>query len=948
MGRIKNMGTSTMRFKEGIIITGSAHNPSGTDSAYALIVSGSAYVDEDIKLKGKLDITTTDVNNDVAIAIGGGNNDTVAMRFGNTADAFGFNLIYSGSGSGNENTFLISSDGGNNAPNVDILEMDQSGSVKFNEGVTILGSANSDFPSLVVSGSQVISGSGGNIGLGVVINQSNVFAATIKNDQSTNGHVLKLTTDGNNKNSTLLSVEGASEGEFMIIRGDGRVGLGKTSALENSRLVISGADDNQSDIAISHKLQHLGDSDTYLGFPGIDKMSLYAGSLNFITLEENASTQDVLYINQGEQDIDFVVSGQNEINLIKTDAQNDSVAFGTATPEAGYRVHISGSLATYLLIGEGSGGQKSTAAAATVFHANRGNESVTGSVGVTSPAGGIGKFVIGSESSHDLEVRTGGVTRLFCSASGGVGVGMNSPNEALTINGTLSIVESGVTPNADSGYGKVYVKSSDSKLYFRNDGGTEYDLTLGASNVAGSDGKLQYNNGGSMGGANALTFDDVNNRLGINQSSPQYSLDVAGSARFLSGDIIVNQNTNFLNSSDNDNTFLTPNLGGVGSNSYSTALLNTGINDLLLSSSVDIKIDASGPGVSTGKIHFDETGNNRAYLELGQIPRFHSMNHLTMSANNDIYLDADGGQIYMANGEVNYFTFNLDSTPQIDVLGDLLIDGSGDIVIDSADDFIIKNSTVQRIQVEDLTGDVAIGLHDPAYRLDVRDTVDSGFVANFENDSNDDDADVLRLKISNPGNLTTNNSFIDLLDGDNDVNGRIRGNGSGGITYSSAFTGQHPTSIASLTNVTTGMIVDSTGEIWSKYEENMETGIPKVSVTNSQNSKRVFGVIANLSGSFEGMVKASNQTAGETHIEVNSIGEGLVWVTDINGNIENGDYITSSPIFGIGQKQSDDILRSCTVAKCTEQIDWSSVSDSITHNGVAYKKYLSMCTYHCG
>ena len=250
--------------------------------------------------------------------------------------------------------------------------------------------------------------------------------------------------------------------------------------------------------------------------------------------------------------------------------------------------------------------------------------------------------------------------------------------------------------------------------------------------------------------------------------------------------------------------------------------------------------------------------------------------------------------------------------------------------------------------MEDLTGDVAIGNHDPEYRLDVRDTVDSGFVANFENDSSDDNADVLRLKISNAGNLTTSNSFIDLLDGDNDVNGRIRGNGSGGITYSSAFTGQHPTSISSLTNVTTGMIVESTGEIWSKYEENMETGIPKVEVTNSQNSKRVFGVIANLSGTFEGMVKASNQSVGETHIEVNSIGEGLVWVSNINGNIENGDYITSSHIFGIGQKQSDDILRSCTVAKCTEDIDWNSINNIVEFNGASYKKYLTMCTYHCG
>ena len=206
----------------------------------------------------------------------------------------------------------------------------------------------------------------------------------------------------------------------------------------------------------------------------------------------------------------------------------------------------------------------------------------------------------------------------------------------------------------------------------------------------------------------------------------------------------------------------------------------------------------------------------------------------------------------------------------------------------------------------------------------------------------------MRLKISNTGTLSTSNSFIDLLDGDDDVNGRIRGNGSGGISYTTAFTGQHPTSIILNENISAGMIVESTGEIWSKYTQDMGTGIPKVTVSTSQSSKKVFGVIANLSGSYEGMVKASNQSDNETHIEVNSIGEGLVWVTNVGGAIENGDYITSSDVYGLGQKQNDDILRSCTVAKCTENIDWTNVSDTIEHDGDVYKKYLTTCTYHCG
>ena len=86
----------------------------------------------------------------------------------------------------------------------------------------------------------------------------------------------------------------------------------------------------------------------------------------------------------------------------------------------------------------------------------------------------------------------------------------------------------------------------------------------------------------------------------------------------------------------------------------------------------------------------------------------------------------------------------------------------------------------------------------------------------------------------------------------------------------------------------------------------------------------------------------------EVHIDVWSLGEGNILVTNKNGNVDNGDYIVWSVVSGYGQKQNDDIFRSSTVAKCTETIDWDNVTDTITHNGVQYKKYTTTCTYHCG
>ena len=72
---------------------------------------------------------------------------------------------------------------------------------------------------------------------------------------------------------------------------------------------------------------------------------------------------------------------------------------------------------------------------------------------------------------------------------------------------------------------------------------------------------------------------------------------------------------------------------------------------------------------------------------------------------------------------------------------------------------------------------------------------------------------------------------------------------------------------------------------------------------------------------------------------VNSGGEGQVWVTNYNGEVSNGDYITSSAIAGYGMRQDDDILHSYTVAKCVEEIDWGSIDITVSHDGTEYKKY---------
>ena len=73
-------------------------------------------------------------------------------------------------------------------------------------------------------------------------------------------------------------------------------------------------------------------------------------------------------------------------------------------------------------------------------------------------------------------------------------------------------------------------------------------------------------------------------------------------------------------------------------------------------------------------------------------------------------------------------------------------------------------------------------------------------------------------------------------------------------------------------------------------------------------------------------------------------------VTNANGNFENGDFITTSEDAGYGMKQDDDLLHNYTVAKITEDMDFSvnSRAYDLVLGDVTRRVCLVGCTYHCG
>lgn len=153
------------------------------------------------------------------------------------------------------------------------------------------------------------------------------------------------------------------------------------------------------------------------------------------------------------------------------------------------------------------------------------------------------------------------------------------------------------------------------------------------------------------------------------------------------------------------------------------------------------------------------------------------------------------------------------------------------------------------------------------------------------------------------------------------------------------FTGQHMSSIVDVTptNVSNcvGLIVSSNqndymtinGGTPLKGAKNIHVNeaIPVVKISTKAQDKACFGVISSGEDSNESgreqrtgrIVGVFHKESGDNRVYVNSLGEGGVWVVNTNGNLEAGDYITTSNVSGYGMKQTSEFLANYTVAKIT-------------------------------
>jgi hypothetical protein len=165
------------------------------------------------------------------------------------------------------------------------------------------------------------------------------------------------------------------------------------------------------------------------------------------------------------------------------------------------------------------------------------------------------------------------------------------------------------------------------------------------------------------------------------------------------------------------------------------------------------------------------------------------------------------------------------------------------------------------------------------------------------------------------------------------------------------FTGAHEAKLSAdfPQNIQPGMIVSVTGETQMRQSDeglSFSSTLPTVELSGTINDSKVLGAIIAESALPEGHWYSPSE--GERFGIVNALGEGRVWVTNVNGDIQAGDCITTSAIVGYGQKQDDDLLHSYTLGKAIESVDWSKVTETVEFDGNRYQAYPLGVIYTSG
>ena len=170
-----------------------------------------------------------------------------------------------------------------------------------------------------------------------------------------------------------------------------------------------------------------------------------------------------------------------------------------------------------------------------------------------------------------------------------------------------------------------------------------------------------------------------------------------------------------------------------GATTFTTIDDNATAANLSLAVDGDIVLGAVGETIS-----MSDNSTTRFTFNVDSTPELDVTGDFILDCSGDITLDAAGDQIIMMDATTTRFTFNLDATPEIDVVGNFLLDGSGTIELDAAGNVITLTSAKVHQQ-----NPYAVGLTDGyMHRIDgigqMMNMGDDDFIANYNIITNHD------------------------------------------------------------------------------------------------------------------------------------------------------------------------------------------------------------------